>query len=126
MHKEHGMKKILIADDDPNMLLLISAVLARGNYQVSQATTGDAALHQARSEMPDLVVLDVMMPGIDGVEVCRRIKGDPGMRAIKVIMVTAKASSKDIETGLSAGADFYITKPFKIAELSTKIKELIG
>jgi DNA-binding response OmpR family regulator len=120
------MKKILVADDDPNMLLLISEVLARQNYQVSQTTTGDAALRQAQAEIPDLMVLDVMMPGIDGIEVCRRIKSDPALRAIKVVMVTAKAQGKDIEAGMAAGADRYITKPFKIGELSAKIKELIG
>jgi DNA-binding response OmpR family regulator len=67
-----------------------------------------------------------MMPGLDGFEVCRIIKNDPATSGIKVIMVTAKTSGKDIETGLSAGADYYITKPFKISELSEKIKELIG
>jgi len=73
-----------------------------------------------------LVVLDVMMPGIDGFEVCRRIKQDSALAETKVIMVTAKTQGKDIETGLSAGADHYITKPFRMAELSAKIKELIG
>ncbi len=120
------MKRILVADDDPNMLLLLSEVLTRGQYQVSQATTGDAALRQARTEVPDLLLLDVMMPGIDGYEVCRRIKGDQALSAIRVIMVTAKAQGKDIQTGMTAGADHYITKPFKIGELSAKIKELIG
>ena len=120
------MKKILVADDDPNVVFLISEVLTRGHYQVSQAANGVEALRKTRSEMPDLVVLDVMMPGIDGFEVCRRIKADPALSAIKVIMVTAKTQGKDIQTGLSAGADHYITKPFKIGELSAKIKEFIG
>ena len=119
------MKKILVADDDPNMLLLISDILNRENYQVSQATTGDAALLQAQSVMPDLMLLDVMMPGIDGFEVCRRIKGDPALRGIKVILVTAKAQGKDIETGLSAGADQYITKPFRMAELSSTLHKFL-
>ena len=119
------MKKILVADDDPNMLLLISDILNRENYQVSQATTGAAALQQVRSVMPDLVLLDVMMPGIAGVEVCRRIKGDPALRGIKVILVTAKAQGKDIETGLSAGADQYITKPFRMAELSSALHKFL-
>ena len=120
------MKKILVADDDPNVVFLISEVLTRERYQVSSAANGVDALRQARAEMPDLVLLDVMMPGIDGFEVCRRIKGDPALRAIKVVMVTAKTQGKDIRTGISAGADHYITKPFKIGELSAKIKELIG
>jgi DNA-binding response OmpR family regulator len=120
------MKKILVADDDPNVVFLISEVLTRGHYQVSQAANGVEALRLAKAELPDLVVLDVMMPGIDGFEVCRRIKNDPALSAIKVIMVTAKTQGKDIQTGLSAGADHYITKPFKIGELSAKIKEFIG
>ncbi|HBE73384.1 MAG TPA: two-component system response regulator [candidate division Zixibacteria bacterium] len=120
------MKRILVVDDDPNMLLLISDLLTRGHYLVSQATSGASALQQARSVVPDLMVLDVMMPGLDGFEICRLIKADPGLQTIKVIMVTAKTQDKDIETGLSAGADYYVTKPFRIAELSAKIRDLIG
>ncbi|MDI6739480.1 MAG: response regulator [Candidatus Edwardsbacteria bacterium] len=120
------MKKILVADDDPHVLFLISEVLTRGHYEVSQAVNGYMAMQQVSGVMPDLVVLDVMMPGIDGFEICRRIKNDPALRHIKVIMVTAKTQGRDIQAGLSAGADHYITKPFKIAELSSKIKKLIG
>ncbi len=120
------MKKILVADDDPNVRFLITELLARGHYEVSQAVDGDQALAAVRNARPDLVVLDVMMPGIDGFEVCRRIKGDPSLSATKVIMVTAKTQGKDIATGLSAGADRYLTKPFKITELSALIHELVG
>jgi DNA-binding response OmpR family regulator len=119
-------KKILVVDDDPNVLFLISELLARDNYEVIQASDGLTALAQIRQMPPELAVLDVMMPGLDGFELCRRIKNDPLTTGIKVIMVTAKTSGKDIETGLSAGADHYLTKPFKIAELSQKIKDLIG
>ena len=119
-------KKILVVDDDRNVLFLVSELLARDNYEVIQASDGLTALSQIRELLPDLAVLDVMMPGLDGFELCRRIKNDPLTMDIKVIMVTAKTSGKDIETGISAGADHYITKPFKIAELSDKIKELIG
>lgn len=120
------MKRILVADDDPNVRLMISGLLARGPYEVTQAVDGDQALAMTRSSRPDLVVLDVMMPGIDGFEVCRRIKQDAALAGTKVIMVTAKTQGKDIETGVTAGADHYITKPFKMTELSVKIKELIG
>ena len=119
-------KKILVVDDDRNVLFLISELLARENYEVIQASDGLAALDQIRKLLPELAVLDVMMPGLDGFELCRRIKNDPLTMGIKVIMVTAKTSGKDIETGISVGADHYITKPFKISELSDKIKELIG
>ena len=114
-----------MADDDPNVLYLISEMLARAQYRVTQVTDGEQALERARADRPDLIVLDVMMPGIDGFEVCRRIKADPATTGIKVIMVTAQASGKDIEAGMSAGADYYITKPFKIAELLTKITILL-
>ena len=120
------MKKILVVDDDPNVRFLISELLARGHYEVLQADDGTMAMDQVRAHHPDLVVLDIMMPGIDGIEVCRRIKSDPDLRHIKVIMVTAKTEGKDIQAGLAAGADHYITKPFKIVELSAKIRELTG
>ena len=118
--------KILVADDDSNMLFMVSEILARQGYEVYQAVNGDQALKDAGSLHPDLMVLDIMMPVIDGIEVCRRIKASPETRDIKVIMLTAKTSGKDLEAGMAAGADHYMTKPFKIAELSGKIKELIG
>ncbi|MDO9067965.1 MAG: response regulator, partial [Deltaproteobacteria bacterium] len=119
-------KKILVVDDDPHVLFLISELLIRDNYQVIQASDGLTALGQIRQMLPALAVLDVMMPGLNGFELCRRIKNDPLTMDIKVIMVTAKTSGKDMAAGLAAGADHYITKPFKMAELSAKIKELIG
>lgn len=118
--------RILVADDDGNMLFMVSEILARQGYEVFQAINGDQALKDARSLHPDLIVLDIMMPVIDGIEVCRKIKACPETRDIKVIMLTAKTSGKDLEAGMAAGADHYMTKPFKIAELSGKIKELIG
>lgn len=124
--KPGRVHKILVADDDSNMLFMVSEILARQGYEVFQAVNGDQALKDARSLHPDLMVLDIMMPVIDGIEVCRRVKADPETRDIKVIMLTAKTSGKDLEAGLAAGADHYMTKPFKIAELSGKIKELIG
>ena len=122
---ENGYK-ILVADDDSNMLFMVSEILARQGYDVFQAVNGDQALKDARSLLPDLMVLDIMMPVIDGIEVCRRIKAAPETRDIKVIMLTAKTGGRDLEAGVAAGADHYMTKPFKIAELSGKIKELLG
>jgi len=121
-----NLKKILVADDDNNVLFLISEILTRQNYEVLQAVNGDQALQEAASLHPDLIVLDIMMPVIDGIEVCRRIKSSPETKDIKIIMLTAKTSGKDIEAGMSAGADHYMTKPFRITELTGKIKDLIG
>jgi len=127
MENQSGrIHKILVADDDSNMLFMVSEILARQGYEVYQAVNGDQALKDARSLLPDLMVLDIMMPVIDGIEVCRRIKASPETSGIKVIMLTAKTGGKDLEAGMAAGADHYMTKPFKIAELSEKIKELIG
>ena len=120
------IKKILVADDDNNILFLVSEILVRQNYEVFQAVNGDQALKDAQSLHPDLMILDIMMPVIDGIEVCRRIKASPETSDIKVIMLTAKTSGKDMEAGMAAGADHYMTKPFKIAELSGMIKELLG
>lgn len=125
-NKPARVHKILVADDDSNMLFMVSEILARQGYEVFQAVNGDQALKDARSLHPDLMVLDIMMPVIDGIEVCRRVKTAPETSDIKVIMLTAKTSGKDLEAGMAAGADHYMTKPFKIAELSGKIKELIG
>ena len=119
------MKKILVVDDDPSIVMLITKVLTRGNYRVFQAASGQQARQQISATRPDLVVLDVMMPDFNGFEVCRGLKGDDKTKDIKVILVTAKTSGKDIQTGLSAGADCYMTKPFKIAELSARIKQLL-
>jgi len=118
--------KVLVADDDSNLLFMISEILTRQGYKVFQAVNGDQALREARAQHPALIVLDVMMPLIDGMEVCRRIKASPDIRDIKIIMLTAKTGGKDLAEGLAAGADHYMTKPFQIAELKQKIKELLG
>ena len=120
------MKRVLVADDDRHVLYLISEVLARSDYEVSQAEDGHQALKMARETAPDLLLLDIMMPGLDGIEVCRAVKADPATAGIKVIMVTAKSGPRDIEAGREAGADHYVTKPFRLAELVVKIAELIG
>lgn len=120
------MRKVLVADDDRNVLFMISELLARSDYEVSQAVNGDQALQMARELVPDVVILDVMMPGRDGLEVCRALKADPATAGIKIIFVTAKAQGKDREAGLEAGADDYITKPFKLQEILLKIKQQTG
>ena len=120
------MKKVLIVDDDPNILFLISEVLTRAGYEPLMAYSGASALELVKVHRPELIVLDIMMPGVNGFEVCKKVKSDPELKGTKIIMLTAKTGGKDIQTGLASGADFYITKPFQIAELSAKIKDLIG
>ena len=119
------MKRILVADDDRHVLSLISEILSRSDYLVEQAVDGEQALRMALEDRPDLIVLDVMMPGLDGLEVCRRLKSHSETSRIKIIMVTAKCGPKDVEAGLAAGADDYMTKPFRLAELVYKIEKLL-
>lgn len=119
------MKKVLVADDDRNILYLISEVLAKDDYEVAQAVNGDHALKLARETKPDLIVLDIMMPGLDGFKVLKELKDDPQTKGIKVVVISAKTKPEDVDKGLAQGADHYFTKPFKISELTSKIRELL-
>jgi len=119
------MKKVLIADDDRNILYLISEVLTKGSYEVTQAVNGGHALKLAREIHPDLVVLDLMMPGVDGLEVLRTLKGDPQTSDIKVVIISAKTKPEDVARGLEEGASHYFTKPFRVTDLTAKIRELL-
>jgi CheY-like chemotaxis protein len=119
------MKKILVADDDRNILYLISEVLAKGDYEVFQAVNGDHALRLAREASPDLIVLDIMMPGLDGFKVLQELKSDPQTRGIKVVVISARTKPEDVDMGMAQGADHYFSKPFKISDLTTKIRELL-
>lgn len=118
--------KILIVEDEESLLKLESILLTSKGYKVTAVTEGHAALREFASERPDLVILDVMLPGIDGYEVCRKIKEDPANSSIPIIMLTARKNTKDLERGLQAGADAYITKPFKSANLVGTIERLLA
>ena len=118
------MKKVLIVDDDASILFLISEVLNRNGFEPLLAYNGKDAMDLVRVHRPVLAVLDIMMPGLNGFEVCKKIKADPELKDTKIIMLTAKTKAADIQLGLAAGAECYFTKPFKIAELLEKIKEL--
>ncbi len=119
------VRKILVADDDSNLQMLIGQVMARQGYQVIKAADGDQAMALCASERPDLAVLDVMMPGKDGLEVCRHLKMAPDTASIKVILLTAKISNAVKAAGLDFGADCFMTKPFKVSELADKVRELL-
>lgn len=114
-------KKILIVEDEESLLKLESILLMSHGYDVTGVQNGRAALEQLAADKPDLVILDIMLPEIDGFEVCRRIKENPETRDIPVVMLTAKKSSQDYDKGIAVGASAYITKPFK----SAKIMEVI-
>ena len=117
------MSKILIVEDDPAIRRVIAlAVKSAGYSPVLEADTGDGGLSAVRRERPALVLLDVMLPGMDGVEVCRRVKSDPALAATAIILLTAKGEENDIVTGLDAGADDYVTKPFSKEVLLARMR----
>ena len=118
-------RKILIVEDEVSLLKLESILLTTRGYKVSGVTDGLKALEEIKKDMPDLVLLDIMIPGIDGFEVCRRIKADPVTANLPVVMLTAKKSSADQTRGIEAGADAYITKPFKSAKIIEIVEELL-
>ncbi len=105
-------QKILVVDDEEDILELVRYNLAKEGYRIACVTSGEEALKEAKERSPDLILLDLMLPGLDGLEVCRRLKGDPVTNAIPIIMLTAKGEDADIVTGLELGAEDYITKPF--------------
>ncbi|HEV2056588.1 MAG TPA: response regulator [Methylomirabilota bacterium] len=116
---------VLIADDNAMNLDILQARLTAHGYEILTATDGEAALSLAREKHPDLILLDVMMPGLDGLEVCRRLKGDPSLPFMPLIMVTARADSRDVVSGLEAGADEYLTKPVDQAALVARVKSML-
>ena len=117
--------KILVVDDEEDILELVRYNLARDGYRVVCAASGEQALSRAKSEPFDLIVLDLMLPGIDGLEVAKRLKSKPETRHIPIIMLTAKGEEADIVTGLELGADDYVTKPFSPRILIARVKAVI-
>jgi serine phosphatase RsbU (regulator of sigma subunit) len=116
---------ILIVDDNPANVEILKMRLAANNYEIITASDGEAGLAMARDRQPDLILLDIMMPKMDGFEVCRRLKGDPSLPFMPIIMVTAKADSRDVVAGLEAGGDEYLTKPVDHAALVARVKSML-
>jgi len=116
---------ILVADDDEDILLLVTTRLRRDGFNVVSASRGDEALAVAREHKPALAVLDIGMPGLDGLEVLEHIRADEALRGMLVLLLTAKAQESDVRRGYDSGADAYIKKPFSPAELSTRVRALL-
>lgn len=116
------MPKILVVDDEESIIELVKFNLEREGYQVVTAKDGDKALNLVREEMPDLIILDVMLPGVDGITVCRNINSNPETKNIPIIMLSARGEEVDKILGLEMGADDYITKPFSPRELVARVK----
>ena len=117
--------RILVVDDEPDVLELVVYHLEKEAYRVDVADTGDKALKMARENLPSLLVLDLMLPGINGLEICRLLKRDPKTRDIPILMLTARAAEEDRIKGLELGAHDYVTKPFSPRELVLRIKNLL-
>src|ERR671924_325154 len=117
--------RILIADDQPMNVDILQTRLAVHGYEILTAADGEEALGTARAQLPDLILLDIMMPKMDGLEVCRLLKGDATLPFMPIIMVTAKADTKDIVAGLEMGADEYLTKPVDQAALVARVKSML-
>lgn len=118
-------ENILIVDDEEDVLELVRYNLEKNGYKISTAATGEDALSKARAKLPDLMILDLMLPGIDGLEVCKILKNDPKTANIPIIMLTAKGEEADIVTGLELGADDYVTKPFSPKVLVARVRRIL-
>lgn len=118
-------RTILVIDDEPELVKLLDYNLLKAGYLVLTAREGESGLAAARKHAPDAIILDVMMPGLDGWEVCKRLRQDPGTSAIPLLMLTAKAEEGDRVLGLELGADDYVTKPFGVRELLARVKALL-
>ena len=118
-------QRILVVDDEEDLLELISYNLTKEGYRVSTAASGEEAMREARSNPPDLIVLDLLLPSVDGLEVCKLLKSDSRTKHVPIVMLTAKGEEADVVSGLELGADDYITKPFSPRVLAARIKAVL-
>jgi DNA-binding response OmpR family regulator len=119
-------KRVLVVDDEPNIVMSLRFLMEREGFEVEVAASGQAAVAALGREPADLVLLDVMMPELDGFEVCQRIRASPAWRATKIVMLTAKGRDVERDKGLALGADAYVTKPFSTRDLVVKVKQMLG
>ncbi|GID29230.1 response regulator [Paractinoplanes brasiliensis] len=119
------MTVILVADDDADIRDLVAFKLEQAGFEVIAVEDGQSAVEQARIRQPTLAVLDVSMPGLSGIEVCRMLRSEPATAGILIIMLTARVQEQDVEGGFNAGADDYVTKPFSPRELVSRVQALL-
>ncbi|BCJ50763.1 hypothetical protein Asp14428_22380 [Actinoplanes sp. NBRC 14428] len=124
--EERTVTVVLVADDDADIRDLVAFKLEQAGLEVVAVEDGQAAVEQARTRRPALAVLDVSMPGLSGIDVCRMLRADPATAGMLIIMLTARVQEQDVEGGFSAGADDYVTKPFSPRELVTRIQALLS
>jgi DNA-binding response OmpR family regulator len=121
-----GSKKILVVDDDPYILMSLEFLMKKNGYDVMVARNGTEALDLVEKQLPDLVLLDIMMPDVDGYEICKHIKKTTKLKHAKVVFMSAKSKEVDIQKGYDLGASLYITKPFSTREMVKKVNELLA
>ena len=119
------MKKILIVDDEPNIVMTLEYTFKKSNYEVFIARDGQEALDILKTNFPDIIILDIMMPMVDGFATLEQIRKDANLQHTKVMFLSAKNKESDIEKGLALGADAYMTKPFSIKKVVEKVEELL-
>ena len=117
--------QILVVEDEEDILELVSFNLKKEGYQVKGVTSGEEALHEVRKKIPSLIILDLMLPGVNGFDVCKSLKGDPKTKAVPIVMLTARSEEADIVIGLELGADDYLTKPFSPRELIARVRAIL-
>jgi DNA-binding response OmpR family regulator len=119
-------RRILVVDDEPNIVISLEFLMKREGWDVVVVADGEAALQAVERDRPDLVLLDVMLPKLNGFEVCKRIRLEPAWKGLKVLMLTAKGRETEVAKGLGLGADAYVTKPFSTKDLVAQVKQLLG
>lgn len=120
------MARILIAEDEPDIRELVAFTLRFAGHEVTTAPNGEEALHKATEIIPDLILMDVRMPKMTGYDACRAMKADPALRDIPVVFLSAKGQDSEIQTGLEAGAEEYLLKPFAPDQLTERVKAILG
>ncbi|MDH3390950.1 MAG: response regulator, partial [Desulfobulbaceae bacterium] len=118
-------KQILVVEDEEDILELVSFNLKKQGYQVRGVTSGEEALQEVRRKIPSLIILDLMLPGVDGFDVCKSLKNNPRTKAVPIVMLTARSEEADIVIGLELGADDYLTKPFSPRELIARVRAIL-
>jgi len=119
------MHRILIVDDEPNIVLALELLMKKEGYEVHTVADGERAVQAAKELRPDVILLDIMMPKMDGYEVCQSIRSDVLLKDVSIIMLTAKGREVEREKGLALGADHYITKPFSTRQVVMKVREIL-
>ena len=119
-------RKLLLVDDSPTVLMMERMILSCERFQIVTAANGEEALERARTEKPDLILMDIVMPKVNGIEACLAIKRDPATAHIPIILVTTRGEAASLEAGYSSGCNDYVTKPVNSAELLGKIRNILG